>query len=77
LREPAVTGDEPLQPRDLLRLLCQLRLQLRVLGFQPGVLRLQSRAGRLQRGNHIRRTRHTGATSEPVIRKQRDTPSPR
>ena len=59
-RVPAVAGDQPLQPRDLLRLLRDLRLQLRVLRPQPRV-RL------LQRGNHIRRIRrirHTVTTSQ-------------
>ena len=59
-RVPAVAGDQPLQPRDLLRLLRDLRLQLRVLRPQPRV-RLQ------QRGNHIRRIRriaHTATTSQ-------------
>jgi hypothetical protein len=43
-----------------------------------GGLRPQPGAGRLQRGDHVRhigRTGHTGTTSGPTIRKQRDTPS--
>ena len=66
---PAVAGDQPLQPRDLLRLPGQLCLQLRVLRPQPLI-------GLLQHGNHIRRIRrtgHTGTTSEPALRKQHDT----
>jgi hypothetical protein len=51
-------GDQPLQPRDALRLLRDLRLQLRVFCPQPRV-RL------LERGNRIRRircVRHTVTT---------------
>ena len=70
-RVPRVPGDQPFQPRDLLRLFRQLRLQLRVLGPQSPI-------GLLQRGNHIRRIRrigHTGTTSQPAISKQLDTVS--
>lgn len=58
--ESRCCGDQPLQPRDLLRLLRDLRLQLRVLRPQPHVRPLK-------RGNHIRRIRpitHIATTSQ-------------
>ena len=75
---PRVPGDQPLQPRDLLRLLRQLSLQFRVFGSQLRVLLPQPRVRLLQRGNHIRRIRrigHRGTTSRPALSKQIDTAS--
>ena len=67
---PRIPGDQPLQPRDRLRLLRQLRPQLRIPRLQLRVLRPQPCVRRLQRGNHIRRirrTRHPGTTSQPAF----------
>ena len=70
-RVPAVPGNQPLQPRDLRRLLRQLRLQLRVLRPQPPVRILQ----RGDHAGHIRRIGHTRTTPELALSKQHDTPS--
>jgi hypothetical protein len=74
-RVPRVPGDQPLQPRDLLRLLRQLSLQFRVLGSQLRVLLPQPGVRLLQRGYHIRRTGHSGTTSQPTLSKEIDTVS--
>ena len=78
-RVPRVPGDQPLQSRDLLRLLRQLSLQFRVLSSQLRVLLPQLRIRPLQRGHHIRRIRrigHGGTTSRPALSKQIDTGKP-
>ena len=57
------------------RLLRQLSLQFRVLGSQLRVLLPQPGVRLLQRGYHIRRTGHSGTTSQPTLSKEIDTVS--
>jgi hypothetical protein len=65
-----VPGDEPLQPSPQLRV---LGAQVLVPRLQLRVRRLQLRVRRLQRGNRIRRIGHIGTASQPAHSKQDDT----